>query len=169
VENPTAIVLSECLRSSMRRQLCHRIAGENGILGLVMVDPSLEETARRGLLEMSRQNEPDNASDSLTFAPETATAVVARFSQLARQQLDECQEIAVVVSADLRRRLRNFLAANEVHLPVLSPHEVAAEVPTLPLELVSLGINPAAAVTDGRTPVRGGRAKVVGARAVALG
>ena len=154
-ENPTSLSLAECLRGSMRRQLCHRIAGPEGVLGVILLDPQLETLARRGLGDGKRTG--STPGDGLSFAPEIGDALLARFRALAADAEDGSRGIAVIASADLRRRLRNFLAANGVTLPVLAPHEIAPEATTLPVELLRVpepAAAPASAPASDRAPAR---------------
>ena len=134
IDKPNSVKLAECLRSSMRRQLCQRISGEDGVLGLAMVDPKLEALARQRLGQGKLGAEAEN--DGLSFSPEVLEGVLAQFRDLARPRQGDVQQVAVIVSADIRRRMRNFLAANDIHLPVLAPHELAREVATVPVELI---------------------------------
>ncbi|MEP3636090.1 MAG: flagellar biosynthesis protein FlhA [Paracoccaceae bacterium] len=136
-ENPNAVILAECLRGSMKRQLCHRIAGSEGILGVAMVDPEIEVLARRGIVD-ARRSTGDTANDGLVFEDDVSDFLIGQFRDLWRQQERGSRQVAIVSSADLRRRLRNFLAANDLHFAVLAPHEISSEFMTHPVELVSL-------------------------------
>lgn len=134
-ENPTSVVLAECLRGSLKRQLCYRIAGAHGVLGVALVDPELEAIARDGLGD-NFQITPATANNGLVFEPELSEALLAEFRELSGFGMPNEQQVALVISADLRRLLRNFLASNNIHIPVLSPHEIAIEVPSMPVGLV---------------------------------
>ncbi len=136
-EQPNAVILAECLRGSMKRQLCHRIAGADGILGVVMVDPTVESLARRGIVD-SRRNGGDMANEGLAFENDVTEHLLAQFNNLWDAQAKGARPVAIVIAADLRRRLRNFLSANELHFSVLAPHEISSEFLTHPVELISL-------------------------------
>ena len=136
-ENPNAVILAECLRGSMKRQLCHRIAGSEGILGVAMVDPEIEALARRGIVD-ARRSTGDTGNDGLVFEDDVSDFLIGQLRDIWRSQSRGSRQIALVTSADLRRRLRNFLAANDLHFPVLAPHEISSEFMTHPVELISL-------------------------------
>ena len=137
ISNPTSVTLAECLRGSMKRQLCHRIAGRHGILGIAMVDPALEELAL-GNIGTNRSATSDPANDGLVFSSQVCDNLLAQFRDLLNPLTRGAKPIAVVASSTIRRRLRNFLAANNLHIPVLAPHEITLDIPTHPLELIKL-------------------------------
>ena len=135
-QDAAQIVLAECLRGSMRRQLCHSIAGKAGVLGLALIDPDIELNIRRALGEMGPAA-GDPATEGVFFEPQMHEALVGQFKQLERDNKDGSFQTTIIASADIRRRVRNYLASNDVHVPVLAPHEVAVEIPSFPLQIVS--------------------------------
>ena len=130
-------MLAECLRGSLKRQMCHAIAGKDKLLGLAMVDPELEAKARSSLASQ-RQSAGGGSIDGLIFEQEISDHIVGQFRQLKHAQQGQKSQLVVVISPDLRRRMRNFLAANQIHLPVLSPHELSPDVKSIPVELISI-------------------------------
>ncbi|WP_299554600.1 FHIPEP family type III secretion protein [uncultured Tateyamaria sp.] len=131
----TPVVLAECLRGSMKRQLCHQIAGADRLLGLALLDPGLEADIRSGLAE-SRNTSGDEALGGLALLPDANERLLVAIRHLRNRKTNDGRQIALVVAAELRRRLRNHLAANNIHLAVLAPHEIANEITTFPLDLV---------------------------------
>ena len=135
LEEISAPILAECLRSDMKRQLCHRIAGKPGILGLVMISPEIEAEIRHSLNDLRRMpNDPD--SMTLLLDAESADFMIQEVRKIDRDLRDEAYQPVIVTAADLRRRLRNFLASNGLHLPVLAPHEVANDIPSIPIMVI---------------------------------
>ncbi len=135
LEEISAPILAECLRSDMKRQLCHRIAGKPGILGLVMISPEIEAEIRHSLNDLRRMpNDPD--SMTLLLDAESADFLIQEVRKIDRDLRDEAYQPVIVTAADLRRRLRNFLASNGLHLPVLAPHEVANDIPSIPIMVI---------------------------------
>lgn len=134
-EGAGPLLIAECMRGSMKRQLCHSIAGPDNVMGVAMVDPQLETLARQSVAEAKRNGQL-NMVDGLFFDSETSEAVVSQFRDLAGMSGMDSSQIAIVVSADVRRRLRNFLSTNDIHLPVLSPHEISSDVTCYPLKIV---------------------------------
>jgi len=72
------------------------------------------------------------------FEADVSDQIVGQFRRLQQAQRGEKSQLAVVISTDLRRRMRNFLAANRIHLPVLAPHEISPDVKSYPVDLVSI-------------------------------
>jgi type III secretion protein V len=135
LDDVSPVVLAECLRGSMKRQLCHRIAGPERVLGLVLLGPHLETEIRRDLAD-AQQPDRDAAQGGLVLTPEANDWLLTSIRALANRQATNGRQVALVVAADLRRRLRNHLAGNNIQIPVLAPHEIANEISTFPLELV---------------------------------
>ncbi|MEJ6402708.1 flagellar biosynthesis protein FlhA [Yoonia sp. 2307UL14-13] len=129
------VILAECLRGSMKRQLCHRIAGEDGVLGLALVEPGLEGKLRQGLHDQSNAT-LDLANCGLALDPETNDLFLSHVRRLMKTKGQQGRQIALVVSSDLRRRVRNQLASHNLHLPVLAAQEISSEIPSFPIELV---------------------------------
>ena len=81
LESPTAVTLAECLRGSMKRQLCHRIAGPDGVLGVILVDPALEATMRRSIQEARRATDTP-AEEGLTLSPQVNEAILKQLRDI---------------------------------------------------------------------------------------
>ncbi len=136
-ENPTSLSIAECLRGSMKRQLCHRIAGSDQVLGVVMVDPAVEAEMRKGIANFKRPD-ADQSNDGIILPDTISESILAQFRDIWIGQNFGSKQVAIVVSGDLRRRVRNFLAGSDLHFPVLAPHEISNDFITQPVDLVSL-------------------------------
>lgn len=134
LEGPKVVHLAEYLRSSMKRQLCHRIAGREGILGVMLLDPGLEATIRRSLQDARRPT--GVPEDGLTLPPQVNEAILQQMRDVLAQQDNGTRLPALVCASDLRRRFRNYLAMHDIHVPVLATHELASEISTYPLGLL---------------------------------
>ncbi len=140
-DKPDAKGLTECMRGSMKRQLCERISQSQDVLGLAMISPEIETLARQTLSEVDQGMPPEVLAS--TFLPRhEGRSLVANLRPLVALQRSGRKQVALVISADLRRHMGNFLALQDIHLPILSPHEVSQEIPCLPITLVTLD-NPA--------------------------
>jgi len=140
--NPGAgpVLISECLRGSLKRQLCHLIAGPENLLGIAMIDPELETLARKSIADAKRTGNLASI-EGLMFDAELIDPIVAAFRSLIRTERKGNQQVAVITSTDIRRRLRNFLASNNIHVPVLAAHEISADVMTCPVQLIKMPQN----------------------------
>lgn len=136
-DHPTPLVLAECLRAAMKRQLCYTIAKRAGVLGIALLDPEVELAIRRGLAEMNNLSEAQK-TDGIYLNAENSDTLLDQFRMLEMDHKDGAYQITVVAAADIRRRLRNFLTTNDLHLPVLAPHEISADIPSYPIELIRL-------------------------------
>ncbi|MFQ6550991.1 FHIPEP family type III secretion protein [Aestuariibius insulae] len=136
--NPTPVILAECLRGAMKRQLCFRISGPDRILGVALLDPSIETLARQGLAQAKRTETNSVVNDGLIFEPEVNDELLTQFRALIPSEGEGGRHIAIVAAADLRRRFRNYLASHNLHMSVLAPHELSSEITTYPVEVIKL-------------------------------
>lgn len=136
-DDSSPMLFSECLRGSLRRQLCDMITGDENILAVAMIDPKLEALARENLATAKRAGTL-SSFDGLLFEADETNEVIGSFQRLQNAQRRSEGQIAVVVSPDLRRRFRNFLSANRIHLPVISSHEISPDVVAYPVEFLTL-------------------------------
>lgn len=136
-DSPTVLMLAEGLRASMKRQLCHSIAKKSGVLGLALLDPAIEVLMRRGLAELNQQSHACT-TDGIVVDPETADALLDQVRALVQDHKDGAYQVTLIMPADLRRRMRNFLAASDLHLPVLAPHEISTDIPNFPIQVIKL-------------------------------
>ena len=129
-QDPAA--LAELVRASMRRQICHRYADPLRVIAAYIVDSEAE-----GLLRGAVQQAGSNAH--LNLAEGTAAALVERV----RAELAGSRGPGPVVltALDVRRPLRNLLANNGVHAPVLSFHDLLPEFTIQPLGTIRLSGN----------------------------
>lgn len=135
LDEHTPVILAECLRESMKRQLCHRIAGEDGVLAVALLGPQLEGDIRRAQVD-DNQGQGNQHSDALALPPDVNDRLLTAVRRVEGNRPDAGRQVAIIAPADLRRLLRNHLAANGMQLPVLAAHEIAKEVPTVPLDLL---------------------------------
>jgi type III secretion protein V len=139
-EITTAPLMSDCLRGSLKRQMCHALVGPEGMLGIVLMDPEFESALRKQTGDIRKS--PSTAGfEGLPMPTEMIEPALAEFRRIAMAKRDPGHHVVVVIGADLRRRLRNFLAANNIQLPVFAPHELPPEVRTFPVEVLRMPIS----------------------------
>jgi len=131
------VLISECLRGSLKRQLCHLISGPENVLGVAMIDPELEALARKSVADAKKTGHLASV-DGLMFDSDQVDAIIEAFRSLTTIEEHRRKQLAIVTSTDIRRRLRNFLAANNIHVPVLAAHEISSDVMTCPIQLVRM-------------------------------
>ena len=136
-DSPTSKTLSECLRGSLKRQICNRVSEGKDILGIAMISPEIEQRARVAVAE-AKGTLSEEAAENVFLSIEDTPQFVTNLRHTIATQMSGGDQLALVISADLRRRLGNFLALHEIHIPILSPHEVSQEIPCLPVTLITL-------------------------------
>lgn len=136
-EVKTPILIAECIRSSLKRQLCHSISSSSKLLGLAMIDPALEVLMRQKVTEAKRSGVA-SAVDGINLPVDVLESVLEQVQTLFQGQRSNSHTLVLVTSADLRRRLRNMLSANNIDVPVLSAHEISPDVNALPIDMIKM-------------------------------
>lgn len=123
-------VLSEHARSSLARQICHQHADSAGMIPAYVISRPFEESMRQAL----KNNSPSNPSGL------PSAMVASLIAQLGDEQdrLGRTIQPVVVVSADLRRYIRQLIMRHSLELPVLSYHDVTREYSIQPLRTVRM-------------------------------
>ena len=132
-----AAIISDRVRGSLKRQLCHSLAGPEGVLGLLLLDPSLERTMRNYVAGAYNGNS-NIARDGVLLPANLVDALLRRFHERVATARAGDRIPAIVTTSDLRRRLRDFLAVNGIHVPVFAPHEITPDIRSVPLATISL-------------------------------
>lgn len=130
------LTLVEAVRMAMRRQICYEIADDNGVIPTVVLEPAIEKAMRQAIQTVSLED--GNIDKSLSIDPKISEKILHKLYTLQTSRPDRNREIAVVVSPDIRRPLRNFLKVNNIHWPVLSYQEISAEVKAHPISMIRL-------------------------------
>ena len=138
-ENATPAILADCMRMSLKRQMCHLLSGTEGVLGLALVGPKLENAARASLQEEG-VDALSSRQDGLILSPDVNDSLLSQVRDLMRPGQVSDRQVVLVVSPDLRRRFRNHLAGQGCHLPVFAPHELSHDINSVPLELIELNL-----------------------------
>ena len=97
------------------------------MIGVVLLDPEIENETRHALAQAG-QLDSAASSDGLPLNAELSDALLAQFKSLLRALSPNDPVPVVIASSSIRRRLRNYLSANRVSLPVLAPHELSPEI-----------------------------------------
>lgn len=134
-EDADPIFLAECLRHSMRRQMCKNLANSSGELGVVPIAPSLQDLLVKNL-QSSNASDECAEIDALPIEPAVTDFILAETKEILDSEMAGDHRVALIVEPRLRRRLRNFLAAAQLTVPVISPHEISTEITTIPLKLL---------------------------------
>jgi type III secretion protein V len=127
-ERDTAL-LAEQVRVDLGPALMQRFIDEESAMRPLIVDPPFEQ-ALVGCIETGPRG------PALALAPEVASQLQSWLMQLLAKEAPEGQEVAVVVSPELRRFLAKFLAPRFPQLCVFAYPEVGRSVTLKPLAVV---------------------------------
>ncbi len=130
-------ILTEAVRAALRRQICFSLADENGILTGIIIEPSIENEIRN-IMKSSSYTPESGAGDAISLPPHISEQILHEFYNLQSSKVDTKRRLVVITSSDIRKTLRNFLAINNIHYPVISYQEISAEVRAHPIAMIRL-------------------------------
>lgn len=130
-EDASPIFLAECLRTSLRRQMCQNMSGATREIGVVLVAPQLQGRLIQDL-KMAKKASGGIEVPDLPVDPEIVNYLKSEAQKLRDLDIEEGRRVVIVVASELRRRLRDFLSSMSLNLPVFSPHEISDEIITVP-------------------------------------
>jgi type III secretion protein V len=116
-----AHALTEFARVALRRQICHAVAPD-GRLGVVMLEPALEDLLRQAV-------RVSGGVAQLALDPDDARRLAEAISQAVRARRPQ----ALITAIDVRWHLRKLIEPECFDTPVLSYNEL---MPTLRLEVL---------------------------------
>lgn len=112
--------LAERIRAALSRQICHRFARADRVLPAWVVSRQVEEAIR------ATQRNSDGTPRS-GGVPATLSRSLSRWFQQRLEALDGDVSPVVVVSADVRSVLQQWVRRHELDLPVIAWTEIAPE------------------------------------------
>lgn len=114
--------LTETVRAQLRRSTTHQLTAGASRLGVVLLDPSLEEVVRAAISRSA-------TGAFLALAPSAATDVVLAITRAVGQAAGKHATAPVLLTApDTRRFIRRLLEAQLPELRVVSPAELLPEI-----------------------------------------
>ena len=129
------MLLTEYVRSGLKRQICHRHANAHKVVAAYVLERETEETIRRAVR--------DTAVGPYLVLEERASE--ALLSQMRRVQEsagsrtgEEAGRPVLLASMDIRRFVRGFLFRNGVEIAVLSYQDLADEFTVQPVGSINL-------------------------------
>ena len=127
-----ALNLTELVRAQLRRALTFRLTRGAGQLGVVLVDPIIEDTVRRAVTRTP-------AGSFLTLPPAAARDVVAALRRAASEaQAQQGSSAVFLTQPDIRRFVRKLLETDLPDATVVSFAELLPEVALRPLARANL-------------------------------
>ena len=129
------LTLTELVRAQLRRALTFRLTRGETQLGVVLVDPTIEDTIRRAI-----QRTPAGAF--LTLAPAAARDIVTSLRRAGSEALAQGAAPVFLTQPDIRRFMRKLVETELPDAAVVSFAELLPEVTLRPLaraHLVGIG------------------------------
>ncbi|MGL4722296.1 MAG: type III secretion system export apparatus subunit SctV [Desulfovibrionaceae bacterium] len=125
------VLLTEYIRSSLRRQISYQYSGGMNVLSAYMLNPSLEETIRAAVRQTG-------AGSYLALAPETSQEFIDKVKEEIGIIPDMNPKPVLLTSMDIRRYVRKLIEADYYELPVLSYQDLTSEISIQPLARIAL-------------------------------
>ncbi|MBL9207952.1 MAG: type III secretion system export apparatus subunit SctV [Opitutaceae bacterium] len=126
-----AVLLTEYVRSSLRRYVSYKFSRGQNILAAYLLEPDVEEKIRKAIRQTS-------AGSYLALDP----ASVKKLLQSVRKEVgnlwENTQRPVLLTSMDVRRYTRKLVEQEFYDLPVLSHQELTEEITIQPLGRISM-------------------------------
>ncbi|WP_245494437.1 MULTISPECIES: type III secretion system export apparatus subunit SctV [unclassified Mesorhizobium] len=123
------VLLTEYVRTSLKRQISFRSAGRNNIIAAYVLQRSAEDILRNAVQGTS-------TGTFLNLSDDDAQALVTEIERALSQSSIDVSPV-VLAAMDVRRHMRTLLMHNAIELPVLSFQELAQEFNVQPLATIT--------------------------------
>ncbi|RWK62279.1 type III secretion system export apparatus subunit SctV [Mesorhizobium sp.] len=123
------VMLTECIRTSLKRQISFRFAGRSNIIAAYVLQRSAEDILRNAVQSTS-------TGTFLNLSDDAAQALVTEIERALSQHATDVSPV-VLAAMDVRRHMRSLLTHNAIELPVLSFGEIAQEFNVQPLATIA--------------------------------
>ena len=125
------IMLTEYVRSALKRQICYMHSRGQNMLPAILLDPPVEETIRKSVRQTS-------AGAFLSLDPDTTKRFLDAVTDAAGDYRTHSQKPVILASMDIRRYVRRLIEAKHYSLMVLSYQELTPEISVQPLSRIRL-------------------------------
>lgn len=126
-----SVLLTEYVRSTLRRYISYKFSGGQNILAVYLVDQDTEEKIRKAIRQTS-------AGAYLALDPAVARKLVDTVKKQVGSLSNTAQRPALLTSMDVRRYIRKLIELELYELPVLSHQELTDEITIQPLGKISV-------------------------------
>ncbi|THK33822.1 EscV/YscV/HrcV family type III secretion system export apparatus protein [Ensifer sp. MPMI2T] len=123
-------LLTEHVRSGMKRQICHRY-GRHGVLPAFVIERETEDVVRCAVRETA-------AGPYLALEDRQSEALLSQMRQVVSSTAPGQTRPIVLTSMDVRRFVRGFLTRNGIDLAVLSYQDLASDFKIQPAGSIRL-------------------------------
>ena len=127
------VVLSEYVRTALKRQICDSVAGPDRVIPAYLLDRGLEDVVRGSLRQTT-------VGEYLALDDMMAARMVETIRNTVREPMPGAPQPVILTSLDVRRFTRTLLANNGLrHIPVLSFQDLADDFTVAPLATIGPG------------------------------
>jgi type III secretion protein V len=126
------VLLVEYVRSSLRRYISYKYAGNRNMLPVYLLDPEIEEMIRKAIRQTS-------GGAFLALDPASAKAFITAVKKAVGNLDLLAQKPVLLTTMDVRRYIKKLLESELRGLPVLSYQELTEEINIQPLEKITMG------------------------------
>jgi type III secretion protein V len=125
------ILLTEYVRSGIKRYISYRYSADQNVLGVYMLDRNLEEVVRNAIRKTS-------GSSYLVLGPEKSKQILDAVKREIGELNGDRPHPVLLTSMDIRRYVKKLVEPELKHLPVLSYQELTPEVSIQPLGRIQI-------------------------------
>ncbi|MGY8678343.1 type III secretion system export apparatus subunit SctV [Bradyrhizobium sp. UFLA05-153] len=145
-------LLTEYVRSGLRRQICHRHANAKRVVPAFIIERESEDIVRSAVRDTA-------VGPYLVLEDRQSEMLLAQMRQIHSSIAPGQTHPVVLVSMDIRRFVRGFLTRNAIDLAVLSYQELASDFTIQPVGSIKLAAaphkTPSKEIRDNPTPAGG--------------
>lgn len=125
------ILLTEYVRSSLKRHISYKYSGGTNIVSAYILDPAVEDVVRKGIRQTS-------SGSYLALDPEASDALMRSIRAAIGDISTQMGRPVLLASMDIRRYVRRLIETEFYEIPVLSYQEITEEITVQPLSRISL-------------------------------
>ncbi|MCC8953876.1 type III secretion system export apparatus subunit SctV [Bradyrhizobium sp. Pear77] len=126
-----AVLLTEYVRSGLKRQICHRYANAHRVVAAFIIERETEDIVRGAVRDTA-------VGPYLVLEDWQSEKLLSQFRQIHSSIARSKSRPVVLGSMDIRRFVRGFLTRNAIDLPVLSYQDLASDFIVQPIGSVQL-------------------------------
>ncbi len=124
-------IITEYVRQRLSRTICQRYQNGDGKIGIVSLDPQLEQTIANSIHKTERGN-------LLALEPNMAQKLIDKLVEVVKGSLSSGYEVVLLTSSNVRSHIRHLIENALPQVPVLSYKEISSGVKIDSLGIVKL-------------------------------
>lgn len=125
------VMLTEYVRSALKRQISYKYCAGQNILPAVLLDPGCEEKIRQAIRQTS-------AGAFLALDPQSAQNFLQEVRRVATSKQRKRRKLVIIASIDIRRYVRRLIENEFYEIPVLDYQELTPEISVQPMDRISI-------------------------------